>query len=161
MTILGESRYDILAVSAIAALLLTTNVDAQTNTQVGILKCTVAGGIGLLIGSRKALTCIFHKKNGEEERYEGKVSKLGVDIGITKKSFISWAVLAPSGKRDTGALAGRYVGVSAEATVVGGVGANLLVGGKSITLQPLSVQAQTGLNIAGGIGSIKLNYISQ
>jgi len=36
----------------------------------------------------------------------------------------------------------------------------VLVGGfrKGINLQPLSVQAQTGLNVAGGIGSLHLRY---
>ena len=42
--------------------------------------------------------------------------------------------------------------------MIGGLGANVLIGGfrKSINLQPLSIQAQTGLNIAGGIGSLTL-----
>ena len=55
-------------------------------------------------------------------------------------------------------MAGSYVGVSAEVTVAGGVGANILLGGfnKSITLQPLSVQVQEGLNIAAGIASMTL-----
>ena len=39
-----------------------------------------------------------------------------------------------------------------------GAGANLLVGGsnKSFTLQPLSIQAQTGVNLAIGIAEFKL-----
>jgi hypothetical protein len=39
-----------------------------------------------------------------------------------------------------------------------GVGANALIGGssKSIVLQPLSVQAQEGLNIAAGVASLEL-----
>ena len=50
-----------------------------------------------------------------------------------------------------GALAGSYVGVGAEATAGAGLGANALVGGtgRSFSLQPLSVQGQTGVNIAG------------
>ena len=58
----------------------------------------------------------------------------------------------------TGSLNGGYGGVSAEATVGLGVGANALVGGsnKSIILQPLSVTAQQGLNIAAGVASLQL-----
>jgi len=69
--------------------------------------------------------------------------------------------LAPSGRHTTGALAGGYAGLSAEVTVGGGVGANLLIGGfkESITLQPLSVQVQEGFNIAAGIGSMSLHYV--
>ena len=68
-------------------------------------------------------------------------------------------MLAPTGNPYApGVLAGDYAGVSAEATVVVGGGANLLVGGssKTITLQPLSVQAQTGLNVAAGVTSFQL-----
>ncbi|HEY4995167.1 MAG TPA: DUF992 domain-containing protein, partial [Aestuariivirga sp.] len=57
-----------------------------------------------------------------------------------------------------GALAGSYVGASAQATVIAGLGANVLVGGwsDSINLQPLSVQGQTGLNVAAGLASLNL-----
>ena len=39
-------------------------------------------------------------------------------------------------------------------------GANVLIGGldKSIALQPVSVQGNTGLNIAAGVGVITLKY---
>ncbi len=70
-----------------------------------------------------------------------------------------WAVFAP-GKVKKGALEGNYTGASAEATVVAGLGANVLVGGfrKTINLQPVSVQAQSGLNVAAGIASLHLDY---
>jgi len=128
-------------------------------TQVGVLRCDVAGGLGLILGSKKALTCVFTKNDDTTEKYVGRILKVGLDIGVTKESHISWAVLAPSGANDVGALQGSYAGVSAEATIGGGVGANVLVGGgNSFALQPLSVQVQTGMNVAGGIGSIKLEY---
>src|SRR5205814_8108764 len=40
------------------------------------------------------------------------------------------------------------------------VGANVLVGGfdRSITLQPVSSEGSTGLNVAAGIGAISLKY---
>ncbi|HZM08124.1 MAG TPA: DUF992 domain-containing protein, partial [Methylocella sp.] len=52
----------------------------------------------------------------------------------------------------------EYVGVDASATVGVGLGANALVGGsnRSIALQPLSVQAQTGLALAGGVAALTL-----
>ena len=52
-----------------------------------------------------------------------------------------------------GSLAGEYVGVSAEETVIVGLGANALVGGNenTIALQPLSIQGQVGLNLAVGV----------
>lgn len=133
---------------------------ADNNTQQGILKCDVEGGVGMILGSKKKMTCVFTKADDTVENYEGRVLTVGVDIGITKESHITWAVLAPSGSNDKGALAGDYAGVTAEVTVAGGVGANVLVSaGNQFTLQPLSVQTQKGLNIAGGIGSIKLEYV--
>jgi hypothetical protein len=57
-----------------------------------------------------------------------------------------------------GALAGDYAGVSAEATAGVGLGANALIGGgeRAFVLQPLSVQAQEGLNLAVGFTSFQL-----
>ena len=71
---------------------------------------------------------------------------------------MAWSVLAPSGRVSRGALAGIYAGATAEATVVGGVGANVLVGGsnRSIALQPLSVHGQAGLNFAVGVADLEL-----
>jgi hypothetical protein len=68
--------------------------------------------------------------------------------------------MAPA-KPKRGALAGSYGGVSAEATAIVGFGANVLVGGfkKSITLQPLSIQAQTGLDLAAGVAGLSLTYV--
>jgi hypothetical protein len=131
---------------------------AKSGTKVGMLTCNVAGGVGLIIGSSKSVDCSFQPSGGGKvEGYEGSIGKLGVDIGITGKTVIAWAVFAP-GKVNKGALAGHYAGATAEATVAVGLGANVLVGGsdKSIALQPLSVQAQTGLNIAAGIASLRL-----
>jgi hypothetical protein len=78
---------------------------------------------------------------------------------VTSATLIKWTVLAPTADAYApGALAGDYAGVSAEATVGVGVGANALVGGSGETfvLQPVSVQAQTGLNIAAGFTSFQL-----
>jgi hypothetical protein len=159
----GSNFFKVVAAGAAiaASLVFTTAVQAsEGNVQKGILKCDVAGGVGMLLGSKKKMTCVFTKKNGDVEKYDGRVLKIGVDIGITKESHITWAVLAPSGSNEVGALSGNYTGVSGEVTVAGGVGGNVLVSaGKQFTLQPISVQTQTGLNIAGGIGSINLEYV--
>jgi hypothetical protein len=65
---------------------------------------------------------------------------------------------APTAGDRAGALAGEYVGVDASVTVGAGLGANALVGGlkRSIALQPLSVEAQSGVALAAGIASLKL-----
>jgi hypothetical protein len=59
-------------------------------------------------------------------------------------------------------LAGDYGGVTAQANVGVGGAANVLVGGsnKSISLQPLSIEGSTGLNVAAGIASISLRCVA-
>jgi hypothetical protein len=52
-----------------------------------------------------------------------------------------------------GDIAGTYVGVDAMAAALVGIGGNVLLGGSnnSIALQPISVQAETGVVIAAGL----------
>ena len=94
------------------------------------------------------------------EFYAGNLTKLGLDIGVTAAGVMVWAVYAPTNQA-VGALAGTYGGASAEATVVAGVGANVLIGGsnQTIELQPVSLQGQAGLNVAAGIASIELHWV--
>ena len=165
MRIFNLKVSSVFAASFVAALSLSSQANAGevVHTQIGVLHCTVDGGVGFIFGSSKKMSCTFKNKQGEVEHYSGKIGKIGIDIGYTKKTKIAWAVLAPSGKYPKKALAGKYGGLSAEITIAGGVGANLLLGGskKSMALQPLSVQAQTGLNIAGGIGTMSLSYVGK
>jgi hypothetical protein len=111
-----------------------------------------------VLGSSKDVNCEYKAAQGFEERYIGNITKIGVDIGYTRGGTMVWAVFAPSSDRAPGALEGRYGGVTAGATVGVGVGANVLIGGldRSITLQPLSIEGNTGLNLAAGIGAMRL-----
>jgi di/tricarboxylate transporter len=58
-------------------------------------------------------------------------------------------------------LAGKYVGASGSASLGLGVGANALVGGshRSIALQPLSLEGQTGVNLALGIAGLTMRRV--
>jgi len=131
---------------------------AQTRAQVGVLDCSIAGGVGLIIGSQKEAQCIFRPSDGTStQAYFGVIRKFGLDIGVTTAQQMVWAVFA-AGNPAPGALAGEYLGATAEATVAAGLGANVLVGGsnRTVALQPVSVQAQTGLNIAAGVAELVL-----
>jgi hypothetical protein len=147
----------VLAATTLLAVAASTPANAQARVEVGVLRCTVAGGVGLIVGSSKTMNCVFRRR-GIDETYRGRITKIGIDIGITRRTEISWAVFAPTANVSPASLAGRFGGVSAEATVGLGVGANALVGGsrQSVILQPLSVQGQTGLNIAAGIAGLTL-----
>ena len=149
-----------LAVAMAMMVTASMPVAAKTTVKIGVLSCGIAPGIGFIVMSQKKLSCVYQSsRGGRVETYRGQITRIGLDIGMTHQSVVVWAVLAP-GKTKRGALQGSYGGVSAEATAIIGFGANVLVGGfqKSITLQPISVQAQTGLDLAAGIAGLSLTY---
>ncbi len=127
------------------------------SVKVGTLTCDEEGGWGLILGSNRAVHCTFESAD-TSERYEGSITKVGVDVGYKNAGVIIWAVIAPTNHVGPGALAGTYVGATASATVGVGAGAHALVGGsdKSITLQPLSIEGNTGLNVAAGVAGLTL-----
>jgi Protein of unknown function (DUF992) len=148
-----------LAVVAAVALPAPTMAQGANRTKVGTLTCDISAGIGLIITSKKDVTCMFTPSQpGPREVYTGSITKFGLDLGATAGGEMVWAVFAPTDRR-FGALAGNYGGASAEATVGAGVGANVLVGGsnRTVSLQPLSVQGQAGLNLAVGVAGLDLH----
>jgi hypothetical protein len=131
---------------------------APGGVKVGVLTCNVEPGWSYVVGSTRPLECSYAPNHGRGEHYVGKVQKVGVDIGYVDGATIVWAVIAPTSDIRPGSLEGDYGGASASVAVGIGAGANVLIGGfdKSITLQPLSVEGQTGVNLAAGISSIRL-----
>jgi hypothetical protein len=126
--------------------------------EAGVLSCRVAGGVGFVFGSTRNLNCVWSMPGGRHERYFGVINRFGIDVGGTVEAQIGWAVLTTTTTYGPGALKGTYAGVGAEASVGLGLGANVLVGGSlsGIALQPLSVSAQQGINIAAGIAALEL-----
>ena len=147
-----------LAAAAIAAGLSMQPAAAQTGVKAGVLTCDVASGWGIVFGSTRDLQCTYSDNNGTIERYTGHIDKFGVDLGYHGAGVVAWAVLAPTGNIAKGAIAGTYAGVTAGAAVGVGPGANLLVGGsdRTISLQPLSFEGMTGVNVAAGVAQIVL-----
>ncbi len=146
------------AAAAIVASVVTAHAQQPGSTQVGVLECRGGPNVGMIVGSVTNLGCVFRSQGRPDDLYTARVTTVGVDIGITTETALSWAVFAPTVQFGPGDLSGNYAGVSASATVVVGVGGNALIGGSrnSFALQPLSVQGQTGLNVAGGVQSLEL-----
>jgi hypothetical protein len=148
-----------LAVVAAVGMPAPSMAQAPSRTKTGTLTCDISGGIGAIIASKKTVACMFTPAQpGPREVYTGSITKFGLDVGATGGGEMVWSVFAPSNKA-FGALAGRYAGASAEATVGAGLGANVLVGGsnRTVALQPVSVQGQTGINLALGVAELELN----
>ncbi len=128
---------------------------AQAGVAAGVLTCNVSSGFGFVFGSSRELNCVYSTTG---EHYVGDINKYGVDIGFTKAAVIVWTVIAPTANLAPGTLAGHYAGATAGATAGVGLAANALVGGNgnTITLQPLSIEGNQGLNVAAGIADVTL-----
>ena len=147
------------AIVGIAA--MTGAASAQGSAvKVGTLTCNVASGFGFIFGSSRSINCSFSPAGGTPQHYTGTINQFGVDIGYVQGGVLIWTVLAPTTAPPPGALNGTFIGATASATAGVGVGANVLLGGSgnTISLQPLSIQGQTGLNIAAGVASLTLTY---
>lgn len=131
---------------------------ANAGVHVGTLQCEVDDGWGHVVASSRDMTCVFRPVDGGPETYKGELRRYGVDLGYTSNATLIWGVVAPSSNLNTGALAGDYGGLSAQATAGVGLGANVLIGGldRSIALQPLSLEGNTGVAVAAGVGVITL-----
>jgi hypothetical protein len=144
-----------------ASLFSPTSARAEIGVTAGWLNCNVSSGWGLILGSSRDLSCVYSPAQGAPERYLGRINKFGVDIGYLSGAVMEWAVVAPAADLSPGALAGDYLGATGSASVGFGVGANVLFGGfnRSVTLQPVSVEGNQGLDVAGGIGAVSLMYL--
>jgi hypothetical protein len=148
----------LLATAAFAASAVSTG--AQGSLRAGVLECYGRGGMTFVVGSVHEFDCTFRPDGGfpGPESYRGVVRRVGLDLGFTDSVSVGWVVLAPTNRIGRGELAGTYVGAAANASVGVGVGGNALVGGSNNTfaLQPVSLQGQTGLNVAAGIAQLEL-----
>jgi hypothetical protein len=148
-----------LALIAIAAVWVSPAGAQTPGTSVGALSCRMAPSIGLIFGSQQRMACRF-QPNGPypPEAYVGVMNTIGLDIGITAGGAMAWGVFAPTAGPMYGGLAGTYVGASGSIGVGVGVGANLLFGGtgRSIALQPLSVEGSVGVNLSVGVSGLTL-----
>jgi hypothetical protein len=126
--------------------------------RIGTLRCDVAGDRNFVFGSTRQLVCDFTNLAGRHDRYKGEIRRYGVDLGFLRSGVMLWGMLAPTTDQRPGVLAGDFEGVSAGVTAGVGVGANVLVGGsrRSITLQPISIEGNTGLNLALGVARLRL-----
>jgi hypothetical protein len=137
---------------------------AKHVVKIGYLSCHVSSGWGFIFGSSRKLQCVYTpaEKGKKIEDYSGSITKFGADIGYLQSGVILWTVLSPGTKITTnpGLLSGHYGGATASATLGLGVGGNLLVGGMdgSISLQPLSIEGNTGLNVAAGVATMDLKF---
>jgi hypothetical protein len=156
-----QNTFRLLAGIAITAA-LAIPASAQQSTKVGVLTCKTSASIGLIVGSHQTIHCTFAPDGGgPPEYYAGSINRVGLDLGVRGGGVLVWAVVAPTNGMRHGALAGGYGGAAADASLGLGAGAKVLVGGshRTITLQPLSVSGQVGVNLALGVAGLTLRSI--
>jgi len=127
--------------------------------RVGGLTCNTGPRVGLVLGSRQDMRCVFNATvTGLQYTYHGTIKRVGLDVGVTRGGTLFWAVFARNSQIGRGTLRGNYVGASGSVAVGLGLGAKVLVGGsrRTITLQPLSVEGQIGINLALGVTRLTL-----
>jgi hypothetical protein len=147
------------AIAALAATMASAN--AMPPLRAGVLQCQGGQNVGFVVGSSTSLECVFQSEGRRPEPYLATLHRIGLDLGVTEQTKLTWAVNAPTRRVGRGDLAGNYGGVGANASVGVGGGGNFLVGGpqNSYALQPISLQGQTGLNVAAGVASIELEPV--
>ena len=153
----GKGRCAAVLATIILSAAFGESAFAGGGIQIGTLTCNASSSWGFIFGSTRQVDCTFTSP-GRVEQYRGQISKFGIDIGYTEGGVLVWTVVAPTAMLRPGDLAGNYGGATASATVGIGVGAYALVGGSmnSIALQPLSIEANRGLDVAGGVASMSL-----
>ncbi len=135
--------------------LVTLTLGQAAAAEVGILKCRFNGvDAAIHFGAKRKLDCVFQQKRSRrKDRYSGLIEKFGIEVGIIGSRKLVWRVTSKSPKRlRRGVLAGRYRGVTAEASVGAGFAATILSGGrgKPFSFHPLSFQKVEGLNVTAG-----------
>jgi hypothetical protein len=145
--------------AALTLVIASAEPAVAQQVRTGLLTCDVSAGIGLVITSQKELSCTFAPDRAGimREDYDGTITKYGLDLGVVGGGIMVWSVFTGT-VAGPGFLAGDYVGASGEASLGAGLGANVLIGGsnRTVTLQPLSVSGQIGINIAVGVASLRL-----
>jgi len=147
------------AVALFAGAVVARTASAEEGgVKAGFLTCNVSSGFGFIFGSSRALKCDYSSGPSSADHYTGSITKFGVDIGYLSSAVMVWTVFAPTASVAPGALAGNYAGATGSATIGVGVGGNVLVGGsgKHFMLQPLTIEGNTGLNVAGGVAALEL-----
>jgi len=128
-------------------------------TQVGMLTCKLNPSIGFVLAGHQSMECSYvPAPNGPAQAYQGAINTVGIDLGITAGGVLGWAVLAPTSGIPAGALAGEYVGASGDLGIGLGAGANVLIGGsgRTVALQPVSLEGSIAVNVALGVSALKL-----
>ena len=141
------------------ALTASSALAAESGTQVGVLTCKMTGVETVVVYTREEFDCEYKPHKGAPQSYTGVIKEVGVNLSVTKENAMVRRVIAPlDGLSSPDALRGTYVGGSGQIEIGAGAAANILVGGsgKTISLQPISVNGMKGFGAALEISAFEL-----
>jgi len=139
-------------------LLAPLSLASEQAVKIGVISCEAIEGtrVNLIIRSTVDVACTFETVNGEKHAYKGETGiELGLDLSFrTDEQFAFTVITSVDKKFDKQAVAGKYIGAKAAASIGVGLGAAALIGGSdnNFGLQPLAIEANKGFGVAAGIG---------
>jgi hypothetical protein len=137
------------AIGAAAFALAVGSVDpaAAQRVKAGLLTCDVSAGIGFIIGSQKAVSCVYAPEPaGPQQVYSGSISKFGSTSA--SPAAASWyGACSRTASAQIPAFSPAIFRRERRGDHRCRLGANVLVGGsnRTVALQPISVDSSVGL----------------
>ena len=127
------------SIGAIALLCAAASPASADTFRVGRLLCFSTPRVGLVLGSAQSLRCVFYGRRPPRQYiYEGRIRRVGIDLGVTSAGTLSWAVLAKNSRIGPGTLRGSYVGASGSLALGPGLGdRGAHVGGRNLAAERL------------------------
>ncbi|MFZ5556204.1 MAG: DUF992 domain-containing protein [Pseudomonadota bacterium] len=148
--------------AAMAVSLPGASALAAGGVEAGVLTCkgVPGSGVSCLVFSSRDMDCTYKSVHGEE-RYRATAGiGLGADLGFKREEWVAFSVIGGTSDvaPEAHSLAGTYLGARASASWGVGAGAAVLAGGggKSVSLQPLALEANTGVGAMGGLAYLTL-----
>ena len=80
---------------------------AAPPVRAGTLQCQGGQNVGFVVGSVTSLECVFRSEGRRPEPYIAKVQRIGLDLGVTAQTQLSWAVNAPNSRLGVVSLSSR------------------------------------------------------
>lgn len=131
---------------------------AFADAELGVLICKSVpdSRVNLVIRSTVDIKCTLQYAGGAIEHYKGETGiAIGLDLSFKGDEEFAFTVIAASAiAPGNHPLSGKYIGGKASASAGFGIGAAALVGGSNdgFGLNPVSLDTNRGVGIAGGIG---------
>lgn len=156
----GHSRSCLTALAFAGLIGMHEPAAAQTaGPPTGRLSCTVGANFAAITKAQRPTECRFRPRRGPVQHYTGIVRSFSLDLGSVRSAAMVWRVYGPYARAPLGALSGSYKTGSANAP---STASNALSGGNDnkVTLLPLPLQGNRGINVAIGVTTLELTLVA-